>query len=94
MGLGLIKLALAFSKSTAIGIGETVDAVETLHTTDVALELALLGSQWQPTGMTETVNALLKTMIQGNPLIEDKTLPMPTATGFRYLLEILEDASA
>ncbi|EAU70744.1 hypothetical protein BL107_11766 [Synechococcus sp. BL107] len=44
--------------------------------------------------MAQAVHSWFQLMVEGNALVEDKTLPLPTGLLFWDLLEIFEDAAA
>jgi hypothetical protein len=51
LGLKLVDLLLAHRKSAAIGICELIDAMQTLHTLDIARQGLLLRGNRQTAGM-------------------------------------------
>ena len=43
--------------------------------------------------MTEPMHTRLELMVEGHPLIEHKTFPLPAAVRFGHLFEVIQDAT-
>ena len=89
----LIMLVLPHCEARTVYIREAFSAVQALHAGNVALQSPLIRGKGQPAGMTEPMHTRLELMVEGHPLIEHKTFPLPAAVRFRHLFEVIQDAT-
>ena len=89
-GLLTVNLGLAHGKTCPIRLGESIHAMHTLNTFDIAREFTVLWRQGQTAGMAQSVLSRLQPVIEGDPLIKHEAFTPPAALTFRHLFEVFE----
>src|SRR5690554_994522 len=90
---GKAHLALTLLEPGFLFLGQGVDALVAAHTLLIFRALFIVFGNGPATGVALVVITTLQVMVDGNPVVEYKTLALPQAPLLRHLFQVLQNAA-